>query len=164
VSTLARFASQRVIVVAKLEAAKLEVAKLVSPPVIEMALRVGGTIVAMWGSVLLALIGAFLTPVRVGGVLVPVSVLIAIVANVGLMRFAYVTTRHRGLAVLPGVVWIVLAFMATSGTSEGDIVLTSNNWVGPVYLLTGSATVAVCAYRLLPRQAPAAGPGASIMN
>ena len=123
-----------------------------SPPVLEAALRVGGTIVAVWGSVLLALIGAFLTPVRVGGVLMPVSVLIAIVGNAGLMRFAFVTTEHRGLAVLPGVVWIVLAFVATSGTSEGDVVLTSNNWVGPVYLLAGSATVAVSAYRLLPRQ------------
>ena len=126
--------------------------RFVSPPVLEAALRVGGTIVAVWGSVLLALIGAFLTPVRVGGVLMPVSVLIAIVGNAGLMRFAYVTTEHRWLALLPGVVWIVLAFVATSGTSEGDIVLTSNNWVGPVYLLSGSATVAVSAYRLLPRQ------------
>ena len=120
----------------------------------EVALRVGGTVVAVWAAVLLALIGAFLTPLRVGGVLVPLSVLVAIVGNAGLMRFAYVTTQHRWLAVLPGVVWIALAFVATSGTSEGDIVLTSTSWVGPVYLLAGSATVAVSAYRLLPRLHP----------
>jgi hypothetical protein len=118
---------------------------------VEPALRIGGTVVAVWAAALLGVVGAFETPARVGGVLVPVSVLLAVVGNAGLIRFAYVTTRHRGLAVLPGVTWIVLAFVATSGTREGDIVLTSTNWVGPVYLLAGAATVAVSAYRLLPR-------------
>lgn len=120
----------------------------------ELALRAGGTVVAVWAAVLLALVGAFLTPARLGGVLVPVSVLLAIVGNIAVMRFAYVTTRRRLLAVLPGVVWIVVAFVASTGTAEGDIVLSSANWVGPAYLLAGSATVAICAYRLLPTPRP----------
>jgi hypothetical protein len=120
-----------------------------APPRGDLALRIAGSVVAVWGAALLGVVGALFTPVRVSGQLVPVSVLLAIGGNLGLMWFAYVTTARRGLALLPGAVWIVVAFVASTGTREGDVVISSRNWVGSVYLLAGTATIGLTAYRLL---------------
>jgi hypothetical protein len=112
-------------------------------------IRAGGLIVGVWGAVLFALYGAFLTPLRLGGVLVPFSIVLAVVTNYLLLRFTYYTTEHQWLALIPGVVWVGLTFVASASTGEGDIVLSGANWVGSVYLLAGAATVGIGAYRLL---------------
>jgi len=117
----------------------------------DLLLRICGAVVALWGAVLLALFGTFLTPFRVGSVLVPVSVVLAVGGNVVLMWFAYQTTEHRFLALLPGLAWVALAFLAADRTTEGDVVLYQANWVSVVYLLSGSATVGVVGYRLFLR-------------
>lgn len=113
---------------------------------VDLGLRAAAAVVAAWGGVLLAGYGAFLTPFRLGQVLIPVSVVIAICGNAALAWFAYRTTRNRFLGLLPGVIWIVLSFIWADRTAEGDLVL-ANTWVSTLYLFLGAAPTVVAAYR-----------------
>jgi hypothetical protein len=116
-------------------------------------LKAGGLLVGCGGAVLLAIVGAFLTPFRIGGVLVPVSLPLVVAGLVGLLWFTRTTTDHVGLSLLPGVVWLLLSLVMSSTTAEGDVVLAQNNWVAIVYLLLGAVTIGVMAYRMvLPRR------------
>ena len=119
--------------------------------VLEIGLQVLGTVVALALAGLVAIYGAFLTPYRVGTSLVPISLVIAAGGNIGVIWFAYVTTRNRYLAMLPALVWLILSFLASSRTSDGDLILISTNWVATVYLLVGPAAIAFCGYRLFLR-------------
>jgi hypothetical protein len=117
----------------------------------DLAIRAAGALVALWGAVLLGLIGAFLTPLRFGGTLIPVSVLLVIVGNAALIWFAYRVTESKLLGLLPGIVWLAVTMLGVERTTEGDLVLT--NWVATLYLYAGAITVAVAAYRMiLPRR------------
>jgi hypothetical protein len=111
--------------------------------------RGAGAIVAVWGAVVLSAYGAFLTPFRLGHVLVPVAVVLAVGGNALLIRFAHGVTGNKMLALLPGLVWAALTFLGAGRTTEGDLVLYQSNWVAIVYLFAGMGTVAVFAYRLL---------------
>lgn len=119
----------------------------------ELALIISGAVVSVWAAVLLSVAGAFLTPLRIGTVPVPVSVLLSIGGNALIMWFAYRVTRIKVLAVLPGVLWVALTFVASGATSERDVVLLGN-WVPIVYLYGGCATVAILAYRLFVPRPP----------
>jgi hypothetical protein len=125
---------------------------------LDLSLRVTGGVVSLWGGGLLAVKGAFLIPFRVGTVLVPVSVFLAVAGNAVLVWFARRTTRHRFLTVAPGLVWLAVTFFALDRTTEGDLVLYQQNWVSMVYLLAGAATVAYLGYRALVPEAPTLGP------
>ncbi|MGE5829996.1 MAG: hypothetical protein ACM30G_16790 [Micromonosporaceae bacterium] len=111
----------------------------------ELALRAAGLVVAVWGAVLLALVGAFLTPLRFGGVLIPVSIPLAIAGNLVLTWFVGSTTGRRGLALVPGLAWVGLSLVAAGRTTEGDLLVT--NWVGPVAVLAGAATLGLGLFR-----------------
>ena len=114
-------------------------------------ITVAGMVVAVWGAFVFALIGAFLTPYRVDGVLVPIAVVIALVANFVLVRFTYYVTGNKLLlSLVPGIVWLVVTVVLGSGkTTEGDLVLAGNNWVATVYLVAGPIAVGFAAYRLI---------------
>lgn len=116
-----------------------------------MLTRGAGAVVAVWGAVVVSVYGAFLTPFRIGQVLVPVAVVLAVVGNAVLIWFAHDVTGNKFLGLLPGVVWVALSFLGADRTTEGDLVLYQSNWVATVYLFAGAATVAVCAYRILVR-------------
>ena len=117
-------------------------------------IRVAGVAVAVWGALLLSVYGVFLTPLRVGTVLVPVALVIAVGGNALLIRFAYRVSGHRLVALLPGLIWIVVTFASSARTTEGDLLLYQSNWVAVLYLFAGSAAVAVAGYRLMTRPAP----------
>jgi len=87
--------------------------------------------------------GAFLTPLRVGGTLVPVSLVVVVVANLGL-GVAGGRLMGRAGAAVPGLVWLAVALLLGSQRAEGDLVI-SNGPVGLAYLLLGvvSSTVAL---------------------
>lgn len=112
-----------------------------------------GTLVAIWGAVLLAAYGAFLTPFRISAVLVPLSVLLAIGGNAVLAWFAYGVTGNRLIGLVPGVIWVVLSFIWADRTTEGDLVL-ANTWVSTLYLLLGATPMVVAAYRWFLAAAP----------
>ncbi len=115
---------------------------------LDRSLRTAGFVVALAMAFLVALYGAFLTPFRIGTTLVPIALLIAAGGIVGVVWFTYQVTNHRVLAMLPCVVWVAASFPAAIRTHDGDLILTSDNWVASSYLLVGPAAIAVCAYRL----------------
>lgn len=120
-------------------------------------IRGAGLAVGVWGAIVLATYGVFITPLRVGTVLVPVAIVLAVAGNLLLIRFVYQVTGNRLLALVPGFVWIAITFAASARTTEGDLVLYQSNWVATVYLFAGSAAVTVAGYRVMTR-APRAAP------
>ena len=113
---------------------------------VDMLLRVAGGVVAVWGSIVAALLEAFLVPLRIGGVRAPVCLLLAVVGNIVLMRFAHAATGNRFVALLPGLAWFVVTIVLSSQTAAGDTVLVGGDWVPLGLLLLGAASVAVGAY------------------
>jgi hypothetical protein len=122
---------------------------LARPAPREIAIRTVVLAAAAWAAVLLAFYGALLTPFRLGGVLVPVSLLLAVAGNLGLMLFVRYTVPGRFPPLVPGLVWLGVAFWASGATAEGDVLLAGNNWVAAAYLLIGSVTVGVAAYKVV---------------
>lgn len=88
-------------------------------------------VVAAW----LALVEVFWLPLRVGGVLVPVSVAAAVVGNVLLVRAALRLSGSKAVAALPAVTWLVVVVGAMVRRPEGDLLLISNGGLGAVSLL-----------------------------
>ena len=104
-------------------------------------------------TVLLALWGAFLVPFRVGGALVPVSLVIAAVGNVLVGRAAARLAGSRG-ALATGVLWLGVAFVLSSRRAEGDVVVPGSA-VGTGFLLAGALGSAVAYGAAVLRTAPA---------
>ena len=92
-------------------------------------------------TVLLALWGAFLVPFRVGGTLVPVSLVIAVVGNVLVGRAGARVAGSTG-AVVPGLLWVALTLVLSSRRAEGDVVVPGST-VGMGFLLAGALASAV---------------------
>ena len=92
-------------------------------------------------TLLLALWGAFLVPFRVGGTLVPVSVLLAGVGNLVVGRAGGRLAGTPG-ALVPGLLWLAVAVLLSSRRAEGDLVVPGSA-VGMLFLLTGALGSAV---------------------
>ncbi len=67
----------------------------------------------------LALVEVFWLPLRVGGVLVPVSVVAAVVGNLMLVALALRLSGSRLVAVLPALTWLVVAVGGDGPPSRG---------------------------------------------
>jgi hypothetical protein len=115
---------------------------------VDLALRVAGGFLSVAGAVLTALVELFLAPLRLGGELVGVSVLVAVAANVALSRFAHETVGRTWAIALPALAWLAVMMAAISRTTEGDLLLT-DNWVSLLLIFAGSLTFAVVGYRLI---------------
>ena len=107
-------------------------------------------------TVLLAVWGAFLVPLRYGTVPVPVSWLVAVAGN-GLLGWYGGRLLGRPGALVPGVLWLGIALTLGSKRGEGDLVV-PGTLVGLVFLLLGAVTSAV-AYGSAPRTASPAATG-----
>lgn len=120
-----------------------------------------GVVAAAW----LALAEVFWLPLRVGGVLVPVSVLAAVAGNLLLVEQAFRRTGSRVVALLPAVTWLVIAVGAAVRRPEGDLVLVGGGSLGVVglaFLLGGVVAASFAVARVLARPVrPAAGPTGS---
>ena len=117
----------------------------------EMVIRVAGGVLVAWLAVLSAVVEAFLVPLRVAGVQLPVALLLAAVGNLGLPYLALWLVRHRAAATLPALLWFVVILIFAGGTSEGDVVLAGDDWVALTLLLLGSAAAAGGVYLALLR-------------
>lgn len=115
----------------------------------DLALRIVGGVLAVVGAVVTAALELVLATARVGGVLIGVSALLAVLANVALSWFAPRAVGRRWALVLPAAVWFVLMVVAAGGRSEGDILLANNNWVGLAMIFAGSVAFAVMGFRLI---------------
>ena len=121
-----------------------------------LATRVGGGLLVVALAAWLALVEVFWLPLRVSGVPVPVSVLAAVAGNLLLVGLAARLTGSRLAAVLPAVVWLVVAVAAAIPRPEGDLLLTGSGLLGVLtlaFLLAGvvAASFAVGKVLAVPR-------------
>jgi hypothetical protein len=112
----------------------------------------------------LALLEVFYVPLRAGRVVLPLSVVAAMVFNVLLPRLMYLTTRSRWAATLPAVLWLVVVVGLSIGRPEGDVVLPGTP-VGLALLFGGAGAAAYGVARAVPppagrRRLPGRVPGA----
>lgn len=102
---------------------------------------------------LLALVGAFLSPVapRFLGVRLPVGALGAAAANLGVGLFGGWGTGTLAGTVLPGLAWLGVVLPLASLRQEGDLIVTGS-WSGLAFLLLGAAAWVLAAFLRARRQ------------
>ena len=84
----------------------------------------GGVVLMCGCAVLAALITLFLVPLRVGTVIAPVAVLLALAVNVALPRLARALVESTAATLLPFACWlIVVVLVGVMTRPEGDVVL-----------------------------------------
>ena len=119
----------------------------------------GGSVTLVVGAAWLALVELFWLPLRVGGVLVPVSVVAAVIGNLLLVGLALRLTGSRLVAALPALTWVGVVLAAMVGRPEGDLVLTGGGALGVVnlaFLLLGVTAAAFAVGRALGAAPPRA--------
>jgi hypothetical protein len=107
-----------------------------------------GVVLATW----LAVVEVMWLPLRVGGLLVPVSVVAAIAGNLLLVDVVLRRTRSRAIAVLPAVAWAAVALAATMRRPEGDLLIVGTGGLGVVglaFLLLGAVAAVLAVARAL---------------
>lgn len=114
----------------------------------DLAVRGLGLLVAFVAAIASALLTAFLTPLYLGTIRLPVAILVAAVANYALVWFTYRATEQKLLSLLPGLAWMIVMIVLSTRTGEGDVVLAGNNWVALVSIFVGVGAYAVAGYRL----------------
>ena len=115
--------------------------------------RLGWAVLAVAVAGWLAVVEVFWLPLRIGPVLVPVSVLAAVVGNLLLVDQAHRLSGSRLVGVLPAVVWGVVAIAASVPRPEGDLLLTGGGDTGVVnlgFLLLGVVAAACSTQRSAP--------------
>jgi hypothetical protein len=113
-----------------------------------VAWGLAAVVTAAW----LALVEIFWLPLRAGGLLVPVSLLAAVVGNLVLVDRAHRLSGSRVVAVLPALIWLVVAIGGMTRRPEGDLLLTGGGDSGVVnllFLLVGVTAAAVAVGRAL---------------
>ncbi|MGY1639956.1 hypothetical protein ACI782_02350 [Geodermatophilus sp. SYSU D00703] len=129
-----------------------------------MIRRTGAALLVTGLAAWLALVEVFWLPLRVAGVLVPVSVAAAVAGNLLLVPLAERLTGSRVLAALPALVWLTVAVAASIRRPEGDLLITGGGLAGFVnlaFLLLGVVAAAFAVGRLLavPVSRPPSGSG-----
>jgi hypothetical protein len=113
----------------------------------------GWSLMAVLVSGWLALVEVFWLPLRVGGVLVPVSVVAAVVGNLLLVPAARRVSGSRVVAVLPAVVWLAVAIGGAVRRPEGDLLIAGGDAgagvVNLAFLLLGVVAAAFGVGRVL---------------
>ncbi|MEV4658383.1 hypothetical protein [Micromonospora sp. NPDC049301] len=127
------------------------------PRLLDLSLRLAGAIVVVVAGVLTGVLELLLSTVRVGGQLIGVSALLAVGANIALSWFAHEAVGRRWAVALPAVPWFALMAVAAVRTSEGDLLLAGDNWVGLAMIVAGAMTFAVMGFRQILAPPPALG-------
>ncbi len=122
---------------------------------LDVGLRVAGGVVVVVAGAVTAVLELLLAPLRIGGYLVGLAALVAVVVNVTLSWFAIEAVGRRWAVALPAVPWVVIMVAAADRTNEGDVLLIGN-WVGLILVVAGVMAFAVMAFRSI-----VAGPVAS---
>ncbi|WP_018252313.1 hypothetical protein [Salinispora mooreana] len=122
-------------------------------------LRFTGGVLAVAGGALSAMLELLFAPLRVGGYLIGVAVLVAVGLNVALTWFALATVGRRWAVALPAVPWFFLVAVAGIRTAEGDVLL-AGTWVDLLLVVAGAMTFAVLGFRQILAAPPATRPGA----
>ena len=123
-------------------------------PLVLTAWAVLAVVAAAW----LALVEVFWLPLRVGGLLVPVSVVVAVAGNLLLVDLVLRRSRSRTAALLPALTWVGVAGAASMRRPEGDLLMVGSGGLGAVglaFLLLGVLSAAVAVGRALAYRPPA---------
>ena len=123
----------------------------------------GSAVAVVVAAAWLAVVEVFWLPLRVAGVLVPLSVVAAVVGNLLLVGLAVRLTGSRLIAALPALTWAAVVVAAMGRRPEGDLILTGGGALGLVnlaFLLLGVTAAAFAVGRALggPRTRPTASP------
>jgi hypothetical protein len=120
---------------------------------LELTIRVAGVVISILAAILSGALELFFTELRIGGVLVGVSIVMALVANPAIAWFAVTTTGRRWALGPPWIVWTIMMLGAAGiRTDEGDYLIAGNDWVALVMILVGSLAFAVYSYRMILRR------------
>jgi hypothetical protein len=117
-----------------------------------VAALVGWAVLAVAVAAELAVVEVLWLPLRVGGVLVPVSVVAAVLGNLLLAPAARWLSRSRVVGVLPPLVWVVVALAASQRRPEGDLLIIGGGATGQVnlaFLLLGMLAAVFAVGRVL---------------
>jgi hypothetical protein len=108
----------------------------------------------------LAVVEVLWLPLRVGGVLVPVSVVAAVVGNLVLAELVLQWSRSRTAALLPAFTWVGVALAASTRRAEGDLLVIGSGGLGAVglaFLGLGVVAAAVGVGRAMAYRPPWSG-------
>ncbi|GGK16787.1 hypothetical protein GCM10010124_06730 [Pilimelia terevasa] len=113
----------------------------------DRALRVAGVLVTVALAVLTGVLELVLVPLRIGGVPAFLCVVLAVVVNYRLPRFADLATGARWPALVGFGAWLLLMLAGAGRTSEGDVLV--HGGVGIMVNIGGSLAFGVAMYRLM---------------
>lgn len=100
--------------------------------------RIAGGVLVVLATVMIGLLDSFLVPLRVSGTPIPLAHVLALVGNAILPWLMVRATESRGLAVVPLLVWLLVAFVGTSSGPGGDLLIEGNGR-GLAFLVVGAA-------------------------
>jgi hypothetical protein len=122
----------------------------------------GGSLAAVLVSAWLAVVEVFWLPLRIGGVLVPLSVVGAVVGNLVIGAAARRMSGPGTVAVLAAVAWLVVVVAAMIPRSEGDLLIVGagdTGIVNVVFLMAGVVSAAYATGRALATGRAGSGTG-----
>jgi len=120
-----------------------------------LAVRVAAGVLISLFSVWLAVVEAFLVPLRVGTVPLPVSVLLVVAGNVGLTKLAVRLTGSIVCGLLQPVLWLFVVIILSLPRPEGDLIV-PGTVTGLVFLFAGAVAGAYGVASEITRRAGAA--------
>jgi hypothetical protein len=126
----------------------------VPPPepsrVLDVTIKTAGAVVSVLAAIFSAFLEIFMTPLRLGGVPIGVAIVAAVAGNLAISWFALLTVGRRWALGPPWAIWTLIMFVAAGvRTTEGDYLLSGDDWVALVMILVGSLTFAVFTYRTI---------------
>jgi hypothetical protein len=117
--------------------------------------RVAAGVLVSLFSVALAVVGAFLVPLRVGTVPLPVCVLLCVAGNVVLTKLAVRQTGSVVVGVLQPALWLLVIVVLSLPRAEGDLIVPGSA-TGLVFLFAGAVAGAYGVASEITRRAAAA--------
>jgi hypothetical protein len=120
-----------------------------APTVFPLWVRIVGGVLVGAAAVESAVLEVFYSPLRIGTVLLPVSVLAAFVLNVLLPKWMLAATGNRWSPIVPAALWVIVVIGLSMGRPEGDVVL-PGDWVGLLLLFGGAGAAAYGVARAVP--------------
>lgn len=120
-----------------------------------LAARVAAGVLISLFSVGLALVEAFLVPLRVGTVPLPICVLLGVAGNVVLTKLAVRQTGSVVVGVLQPVLWLLVVVVLSLPRAEGDLIVPGSA-TGLVFLFAGAVAGAYGVASEITRRAGAA--------
>jgi hypothetical protein len=100
----------------------------------------GGVLVGL-AALILAVLECLYVNLRIGRTPVPLAQIVAMLGNLGLPWAMSKLTGRRGTALIPALLWGVIAVVFAASGPGGDVVV-PGNWQG-IFLLLGGAGAAV---------------------